>query len=411
MIEDIKKNGRVRWFGVWHALMGYWSGILPGSELAKQEAKYLYKTNKGYLVPSPKNGNKFYFHFNEALRKEGIDFLKVDGQSSIFIYFEGDKPTPEAARCLNRELELGASLMDGVIINCMGMALENVLGRPTSAISRNSDDFFPEQENGFVEHLLQNAYNSTYHDEIYRCDWDMFWTKHQFAVKHSMLRAISGGPIYFSDKVGATVPEILVPLVYSDGRILRMNRSAKPTEDCMFIDPLKEGILKLHNVCSWGGKENNKGAIISAYNLTNKKQKSSFKVDDIPDIEHADRYWIYDYLNKKVHSLGKKDAFEIEIESNEYGWYLILPETDDVTCFGLINKYVSSKAVESIANSPNTQVVVLHETGIVGWASKKSIKRVTVNGVDKTKDVKTNGDFHTIELPENESKEVVIFEY
>ena len=83
-------------------------------------------------------------------------------------------PVSEATRCMNRELELDASLMDGIIINCMGMVMENVLGRPTSAMSRKIDDFFPEQENGFVEHLLQNAYNSTYHDEIYYCDCDMF---------------------------------------------------------------------------------------------------------------------------------------------------------------------------------------------------------------------------------------------
>lgn len=36
MINDIKQSGNVKWFGVWHALMGYWSGILPESELAKQ---------------------------------------------------------------------------------------------------------------------------------------------------------------------------------------------------------------------------------------------------------------------------------------------------------------------------------------------------------------------------------------
>ena len=409
MINDIKQSGNVKWFGVWHALMGYWSGILPESELAKQEAKYLYKTAKGYLVPSPKNGNKFYYHFNEVLRKEEIDFLKVDGQSSIFIYFEGSIPTPEAARCLNRELELGASLMNGVIINCMGMALENVLGRPTSGISRNSDDFFPEQENGFVEHLLQNAYNSTYHDEIYHCDWDMFWTKHESAVKHSMIRAISGGPIYFSDKVGNTMPKVLEPLVYSDGKILRMNRSAKPTEDCLFVDPLKEGVLKIHNIASWG--ENRIGGIIAAYNLTNKKQNVSFKVKDIPDIEASERYWIYDSIKKKVLSLGSDESFNDEIEATKFGWYIILPQIENGSCFGLINKYVSFKAVESIDNKENLQVITLHETGTVGWASKKPAKKVSINGVDVTKEVKSNGEFYTVELPENPKKEIVVIEW
>ncbi|KAK8836219.1 hypothetical protein M9Y10_039851 [Tritrichomonas musculus] len=409
MIEDIKKKSNVRWFGVWHALMGYWSGIDPECELATTEAPYLYKTTKGYLIPSPKNGSQFYYHWNEVLRKEGIDFLKVDGQSSCNVYFEGTMPIPEAARCMNRELELGASLMNGVIINCMGMAMENVLGRPTSSMSRNSDDFFPDQKGSFVEHLLENAYNATYHDEIYYCDWDMFWTKHEAAVKHSMLRAISGGPIYFSDKVGNTIPEVLSPLVYSDGKILRMDRSAKPTEDCLFIDPLKEGVLKLHNVTSWGQKK--KGGIISAYNVSPSNQKVSFTPSDIPDIEKSDRYWIYNFIKKNVVSLGKNEAFSDDIESGGFGWYVILPETGNIDCFGLIDKYVCFQAVENITENGNTQTVVLHATGTVGWASKKAAKKVVLNGSDVTKDVKQNGEFFTLNIPENDAKAVLTFEW
>ena len=47
--------------------------------------------------------------------------------------------------------------MDGAIINCMGMAMENVLARPVSAISRNSDDFVPGKEEGFSEHLCKDG--------------------------------------------------------------------------------------------------------------------------------------------------------------------------------------------------------------------------------------------------------------
>ena len=45
-----------------------------------------------------------------------------------------------------------------------------------------------------------------------------------------------------------------------------MDRSAKPTEDCLFIDPLKEGVLKLQNVASWGSKN-----IIKIITLRSKK--------------------------------------------------------------------------------------------------------------------------------------------
>lgn len=116
-------------------------------------------------------------------------------------------------------------------------------------------------------------------------------------------------------------------------------------------------------------------------------------------------------MKKKVCSVSSNDSFKDEIDVSGYGWYLILPETQNLTCFGLINKYVSFKAVENIVESSNSQVVVLHETGVVGWATKKVVKKVTVNGVDMTKDIKSIGEFHTIELAEKDTKEVVIFEW
>lgn len=88
------------------------------------------------------------------------------------------------------------------------------------------------------------------------------------------------------------------PLVYLDGRILRMDRSAKPTDDCLFVNPLEIGVLKLHNVTSWGS--NQKGGIISAHNITKKTQNVSFKPMDIFDLEVCENYWVYDYLKKKV---------------------------------------------------------------------------------------------------------------
>ena len=189
--------------GVWHALGGFWGGLVPESPLARREAPYLYQTVSGKLVPSPVTGEKFYRDWYELLNRQGISFVKVDGQSSATWYFENDLPLAQAVRGMNEALESGASRMDGGVINCMGMAMENILARPATAVSRNSDDFVPDkEEGGFAEHLLQNAYNALYHNELYCCDWDMFWTMHKDAVKHSLLRAVSGGPVYVSDKPG-----------------------------------------------------------------------------------------------------------------------------------------------------------------------------------------------------------------
>lgn len=129
-----------------------------------------------------------------------------------------------------------------------------------------------------------------------------FWTMHPDAMKHSLLRAVSGGPAYVSDKPGATDPGILKPLIYQDGEILMMDRSEKPTEDCAFSDPLTDGVLKLHNVAPYG---NGRAGGIAVYNLTGRKQQFSFAPADIPDLDMAESYRVYDYFSRKSFLLGR----------------------------------------------------------------------------------------------------------
>lgn len=405
MILDIRKKSSIQWFGIWHALGGYWDGISPESNLVTSESSYLCQTTNGSIVPSPATGSGFYRDWYKLLKQDEIDFVKVDGQSAVPFYFENDLPVSEAARGMQESLESGASRMDGAIINCMGMAMENILARPNSAISRNSDDFFPEKEEGFSEHLLQNAYNAIYHNELYCCDWDMFWTKHDDAVKHSLLRAISGGPVYFSDKIGNTNPEILKPLMYQDGSLLMMDRSAKPTEDCIFTNPLKEGVLKLHNIASWGTSRNGGG--IAAYNLTDKQQTVAFQPADIPDLAVSEQYWVYDYFAKKLFSLARNEIYKAEVESRGFSWYVILPQGHNSSCFGLLDKYVGFSGVESISETENMETIILHASGNIGWASKQVPQEVMIDGISVTQKAERNGDLFHLSLPEGKKKTVL----
>lgn len=405
MIQEIKEKGNIRWFGVWHAFGGYWGGISPESDLWNRERRYLYRTVNEKLIPSPLTGEGFYRDWYKKLRREEIDFVKVDGQSAVPYYFENSLPVCEAARGMNQALESGASYMDGAIINCMGMAMENILARPSSAVSRNSDDFVPDKEGGFAEHLLQNAYNALYHNELYCCDWDMFWTKHEDCVKHSLLRAISGGPVYFSDKAGDTNPAMLKPLTYLDGRILMMDRAAKPTADCVFSDPMKNGVLKLHNTAPWGANE--KGGGIAVYNLTKQQQTFEFGPADIPDLEIADTYWIFDYFEKKVFSLDRNGRYQGMMERDGFAWFVVLPKGKAGSCLGLLDKYVGFTAMESIYQDENTQIVVLKESGTTAWLSEKDPKKIMVNALDVTGQVKKEDKLYTIPIPEGPSKTVL----
>ena len=78
-------------------------------------------------------------------------------------YYDGEKSIGQVAYGTHIGLEAAVcSYFDGRIINCMGMEPENIWNRTITAISRNSDDFMPNNKSGFAEHLLQNAYNALY---------------------------------------------------------------------------------------------------------------------------------------------------------------------------------------------------------------------------------------------------------
>lgn len=101
MISEIKDKEDIRWFGVWHAFGGYWGGIAKGSTPEFKESPYLYRTVNGKLIPSPLTGERFYRDWYQKLRREDIDFVKVDGQSTVPYYFENSLPVSEAARGMN----------------------------------------------------------------------------------------------------------------------------------------------------------------------------------------------------------------------------------------------------------------------------------------------------------------------
>lgn len=405
MTEDIRKSAGVEWFGVWHALMGYWSGISPDGAVAKDEARYLCRTAGGRLVPDPEKGAGFYRDWYRVLSAQGISFVKVDGQGTIPLCFENTMPLGMAAKKLHAALENGASVMDGAVINCMGMAMENVLSRPVTAVSRNSDDFFPKRDESFAEHLLENAYNALYHDRLYFCDWDMFWTQHPYSGKHALLRAISGGPVYCSDRVGETDAEILRPLIYADGELLMMERSAKPTEDCVFTDPMKSGYLKLQNTAPYGEKLTGGG--IAVFNLAEHEVSCSFSPAEIEGITVCERYLVYDRFSGAYQFAGRNERLTCTLEKGGYRWYVVLPATDQCVCLGLTEKYVGFTAVESIHHGKDDQAFVLHEAGTIAWVCENTPRRIAVNGKDMTDSMICRDGLVTVPMEEKSGQTVV----
>jgi len=86
-------------------------------------------------------------------------------------------------------------------------------------------------------------------------DWDMFHSLHPAAEYHASARAISGGPLYVSDAPGKHDFALLKKMVLPDGSVLRARLPGRPTKDCLFSDPARDGVslLKIWNMNKFGG--------------------------------------------------------------------------------------------------------------------------------------------------------------
>lgn len=380
VISQLKAEFGAKWVGVWHTILGYWGGIDPESQLAKEYRDSLYTTKSGNVIPYPEASKAFTFWnaWHSYLKKQGVDFVKVDYQSALVNFLKNNFPIGKAAKEAHEALEASVGKnFDNRLINCMGMAAENIWHRPISGISRNSDDFYPNNEGSFKEHALQNAYNSFYTSNFIWGDWDMWWTKHQDSINNAVLRAVSGGPVYVSDPLNTTEAQKIYPLILSDGRILRCDNPGLPTEDCLFKNPCEEDVpLKVWN-------KSGIASFIATFNinLQGKRVNGTISPSDIPRIE-GESFAVYEHFSRKLTLSKREEILDIALEDNNVSLYEIVPMTRNFAPLGLVNKYISAAAISNYNLTEDRAIITLKEGGEFAFVCQSEPKRVLVNGCD-----------------------------
>ncbi|WP_345754369.1 Sip1-related alpha-galactosidase [Bifidobacterium pseudocatenulatum] len=241
-IALLKTHYGVRSVGVWQAFQGYWNGVDPHGEVARQMNDDLTRTANGCLLPGKTDDQAFVFwhEWDKELERSGIDFVKVDSQSSTSVMTAGKESYGEATIGRHEGLDSAvARHFNNALINCMGMAPEDYWHRPISPIVRSSDDYLPHDPHSLAEHIMQNAFNALLMGELYHCDWDMFWSEHPHAWAHGIMRLLSGGPVYCSDAEGHTDERMLHDLLDFSGGLARPDAPGLPTADSLLRDPRK----------------------------------------------------------------------------------------------------------------------------------------------------------------------------
>ena len=373
-IDDLKSNG-IESIGLWYPTTGYWKGFADDSDLICKYPDLFAPANPGrwhqegdriLLVKPEKNtADEFFDVLAERAKSWGIDFIKVDNQG-YHKHYKNLYPIGKSAKAVQSAIDRSAERhFDGSMINCMGMPSECMFHRLSSAVSRCSDDFMPESREWFTKNIQQCAYNGLLQGQYYINDWDMFWTDDDQAVKNSVCRAISGGPIYVSDKLGRTRAEVLLPLSLRDGRILRPDRSAVPTKECLICDPSKsKHPFKIYNRVGNAG-------LIAAFHISD----TSASVCGTVSSSDAEIFGIdciyYEFFTGKCGVIKAGETLDVTLKSkDDFRLFTVVPQSENgITLLGRLDKYVGIAAVESVVGD----TVTLKEGGKIGFYTNHDV--------------------------------------
>jgi raffinose synthase len=375
--------------GVWHTFQGYWSGVDAASEIGRTHA--LLNGLDGKTLPDPRagRGEKFYADWYARLKEWGFDFVKVDGQANNIKFTDGLMPLFDSGGGTQRNLQTAAQknfTAAGLsVINCMEMTLENAFNWRLSNVARNSDDYLPDNPQNAKEHIYQNAYNAYWTSNFAYPDWDMFQSHDPHAEYHAVARAISGGPVYVTDKPGRERASILRRLAFNDGRLLMLDEPAQVTRDLLLDDPALAAVpLKVFGRITRDGVH---ASMVAAFNV-NKSARQVAGALHVADVAAVDEVGgaalsvaVYQRSNGRVGLLNARQP-TLPLSLDEFGFdlFTLAPAVRGFAAFGLLDKYLGPAAINSQRRERNEVVLRLSEAGEFGaWAARSPV-RVMLDG-------------------------------
>ena len=442
LTSKLKSQYGLKYVGIWHAYDGYWNGINPDSKLGERYKGELFTwTQKervdveskavsySFIKPQSDSLKAFYDQWHKYFLNEGFDFVKVDNQLVSERMSVDTYPVDLIAVKMHEALYASVfKNFNGAIINCMDMTNEAFYNFGNSAIARTVEDYFPERDGGVgyklekggpAAHVLMALYNSLYFSQMVYTDFDMFESNNTYGAYHAAARAISGGPVYVTDTPGKQKFDVLWPLVDARGRIIRADRPAMLTEDCLFQlqdnKPLK--------AFSFAGN----AGLLAVFNAADADQvEGTVSPSEINGLK-GESFAGYEFYSNELIVMKKNEKKKITLNRMGNKYYNFVPIENGVALIGLVNKYNAPKTILSykvekdkievhLMNGEVTSVVKSVDNGemsvnTIGAAFKAILPTepvsVTINNIPTKDFTFTNGVF-TAPVHSESLKETVL---
>ncbi|KAL1555316.1 putative galactinol--sucrose galactosyltransferase 2 [Salvia divinorum] len=476
VVKDAKEHHNVKFVYVWHALAGYWGGVQPaGPGLEHYDTALAYPVQSpgvtenqpdivmdslavhGLGLVPPKKVFNFYNELHAYLASCGVDGVKVDVQNIIETLGAGHGGRVSLTRSYHLALEasiarnftdngciscmchntdgiysarqtavvrasIARNFTDNGCISCMCHNTDGIYSARQTAVVRASDDYYPRDPASHTIHISSVAYNTIFLGEFMQPDWDMFHSLHPAAEYHAAARAIGGCSIYVSDKPGNHNFEILKKLVLPDGSVLRAQLPGRPTIDCLFVDPARDGtsLLKIWNAnkcsgvvgvfnCQGAGwcKIEKRTRIHDASPGTLTGSVQAMDVNGIAQLAEPD--WngdtiVYMHRSGEVVRLPKGASLPVTLKVLEYELYHIFPLkkiSADISFapIGLLDMFNSGGAVEQSDISDGSITLRVRGCGRFGAYSSQRPLKCIVGGTETGFDYESATGLVSLSIP------------
>jgi raffinose synthase len=384
----------VETFMVWHAVNGYWGGVDAEAMSDYRIADAIPRGGPdqnidwvlpwvGYLigVVHPDSVGQFYNDYCQYLAAQGVSGTKVDNQGSLQYLADGLGGRVRLFKAFRDAMETAAERhFDGVLINCMSNPTEVWYHAPATNVIRTSTDFWPKDPASHGKHICTNAQVSAWFGEFIGVDWDMFHSKHAAGAFHAMARAISGGPVYVSDKPGEHDLELLRKLVCSDGSVPRCRQPGRPAPDCLYHDCTREPLLlKIFN-------RNDHGWVVGAFNA-NWHEKESERTElagrigpaDVPGIAGT-RFAIYLHNSDRLDAVEADEAVPLTLAEQTAEVATLARVTDGLAVLGLRNLFNASGAIVALQRDQAGATVSVRDGGVLLLWCEAAPQAIRVDG-------------------------------
>ena len=391
-VELAKHDYGVRTFLVWHAVHGYWGGVDGGalgsygvrdklrwySPEILSHAPAFNVEHWGPVVgtPDPDALERFYDDYHARLAGAGVDGVKVDNQASVEGVSHGDGGRVHVMQKTVQALEASAvKHFGGRLINCMSCSSERIYLAKDSTLLRSSVDFWPAIPSSHGLHVYTNAVFGLFFGEFVLPDWDMFQSGHRAGPFHAVARAVSGGPVYVSDKPDGHDFTLLRTLVSSDGSVLRARGVAVPTRDSIFGDPLSSAVL--FKVWNENAFNHVLGVFNARYREDGERVEGVVRPSDVPGLSDAD-YALYFGRARCLVKVARDAAVTLALGTLEAEIVTIARVERGVAALGLADKLNGGAALTEATWDGDDYALALRDGGELFLYSERRPREVRV---------------------------------